>query len=188
MSAVACVLLAVMFMSAPDESVDVQAAAMISADADRAGVSGVVQEGPAAAERKGAVVTSVSSDFDRRKGVVLFEGDVVVRYGDDYTMCSDRLFMFLTKSNELARVVALGNVSITNETRVGTCEMATYRRRKQEIEMFWNGRDVPARLVERGDDASELEGTRIKFWLDTEQVEVENSSVDVKEEGKEKVL
>lgn len=174
--------LAVMLLTDPSEVIDASAAA-ISEDADRVEISGVHKE-----ERKSAHITSKTSDFDRKEGVVMFEGDVVVRYSDDYTMCSDRLYMFLSGSNELARVVAVGNVSITNDTRIGSCSLATYRRKKHEIEMFGDGGAVLAHLIERGEDASELTGTRIKFWLDSEQVEVDNSNIKVKEEGKSGLL
>ena len=175
-------LLAVMLLLDPTEAIDEAAAAAVSEDADR------VEIRRADAEVKSASIRSRTSDFDRKEGVVMFEGDVVVRYSENYTMCSDRLYMFLSKSNELSRVVALGNVSITNETRTGTCAMATYRRRKSEIEMFGDGKSVPARLTERGDDASEIEGERIRFWLDAEQVEVENSSIQMEKKGDAKVL
>ena len=46
----------------------------------------------------------------------------------------------------------------------------------------------PAHLVEQGEDASELEGSRIKFWLDSEQVEVENSKIRVETGGKAAIL
>ena len=175
-------LLAVMLLLDPTEAIDEAAAAAVSEDADR------VEIRRADAEVKSASIRSRTSDFDRKEGVVMFEGDVVVRYSENYTMCSDRLYMFLSKSNELSRVVALGNVSITNETRTGTCAMATYRRRKSEIEMFGDGKSVPARLTERGDDASEIEGERIRLWLDAEQVEVENSSIQMEKKGDAKVL
>jgi len=126
-----------------------------------------------------ARITSRTSDFDREEGVALFEGDVYVRYSDDSTMSADRLFMFLANSNELGRVVAIGNVVISNETRVGACAMATYRRKKGEIEMYGDAKEPLVRLVERGGDASELKGTRIKFWIDSEQVEVDNSQIRI---------
>ena len=113
----------------------------------------------------------------------MFEGDVVVRYSDSYVMCADQLYMFLSGSNELSRVVAVGNVSITNETRVGTCALATYRRKRSEIEMFGDKKGARARLVESGEEASALDGSRIKFWLDSEQVEVSDPTISVKQEG-----
>lgn len=135
-----------------------------------------------------ARITSRKSDFDREANVVMFEGDVVARYSSDYTMCADRLYMFLAGTNELSRVVALGNVSITNATRSGDCAMATYRRKKGEVEMFGRGTNVLARLNERGKNASQLEGTRIRFWLDTEQVEVDNPRISAEAQGEMEFL
>jgi len=169
-------LLAVMLLADPSDIID--AAAAMSEDADRVEIAGQKKESP-----KSARITSRTSDFDRNEGVIMFEGDVFVRYSNDSTMAADRLFMFLSGSNDLARVVALGHVVISNETRLGTCALATYRRKKGEIEMFGDGKGTLARLVESGQDASELEGSRIKFWLDAEQVEVDRSQIGVRSGG-----
>ena len=177
-------ILAVMLLTDPEETVDAVAAAARSADADRVELAGR----PERTEVTSARITSRASDFDRKEGVVMFEGDVAVRYSNDAVMCADRLYMFLAGSNELSRVVALGNVSITNETRTGTCAMARYWRKRGEIEMFGDGRGVLARLVEGGTGAGALEGTRIRFWLDSEQVEVENSQISSEQEGGMKLL
>lgn len=136
-----------------------------------------------------ARIRSASSDFDRKAGVVLYEGDVFVEYGRDYTLNADRVFAFLAASNRLARIVADGHVVISKGTRVGTCALATYRKAKGEIEMFGDGKaGTKAVLVERGDRASELAGDRIRFWLDAEQVEVSNAALATEHDGKEKVL
>ena len=137
---------------------------------------------------KSARITSRSSDFDRQEGVVLFEGDVAVRYSDGYEMFADQMYMFLSKSNELSRVVALGDVVISNGLRTGSCALATYRRKKNEIEMFGDGTNILARLEDRGEHASELKGSRIRFWLDSEQVEVENSQIGAERREGEKLL
>ena len=176
MIAVFSAILAVMLLTEPDEVIDAAAAAAISEDANRVELAGQKE---AAAKIESARITSRSADLDRKEGVVMFEGDVVVRYSNDCMMCADRLYMFLSGSNELSRVVALGNVSITNDTRTGTCTMATFRRKRSEIEMFGDGKTVLAHLAERGEDASELDGARIKFWLDSEQVEVDDSRIGV---------
>lgn len=132
-----------------------------------------------------ARIRSVSSDFDRKAGVILFDGNVVVEYGNDYTLCADRVFAFLSASNRLARIVADGSVVISNETRVGTCALATYRKKKGEIEMFGKRGGAKARLVERqGDRPSDVEGDRIRFWLESETVEVSNSSISTVHDGK----
>ena len=147
-----------------------------------------VPEGKRTTEVTSARVTSRMADFDRLEGVVMFEGDVIVRYSEDYTMCSDRLYVFVAGTNQLSRVVALGNVSITNATRSGDCAMATYRRKKGVVEMFGNGTNALARLNESGENATQLEGTRIRFWLDAEQVEVDNPRISAESQGGMKFL
>lgn len=176
-------LLGVMLLLDPREILDAEAAA-VSRDADHAEFAFRAKaSGPS---RKSARIRSVSSDFDRKAGVILFDGNVVVEYESDYTLCADRVFAFLASSNRLSRIVAVGDVVISNGTRVGTCALATYRKAKGEIEMFGE-KGTRAHLVERGENASELAGDRIRFWLDSEQAEVENSALsaehDVKEGG-----
>lgn len=178
-------LLAVMWLTTPDQFIDRAAAEAVSRDADRVDTAGRV---PVADAVKSARITSRSTDFDRAEGVVMFEGDVVVRYSEDFLMCADKLYMFAAGSNELSRVVAVGNVSITNDLRVGTCGLAIYRRKKGEIEMFGDGEERLAQLAEFGEANSTVAGTRIKFRLDAEQVEVENSQISSDQKGGVKVL
>lgn len=132
-------------------------------------------------------IRSVSCDFDRKAGVVLFEGDASVVYEGDYTLNADRVFAFLTPSNRLSRIVADGNVVISNGLRTGTCAYATYRQAKGEVEMFGDSTTgMRASLVERGTQTNELEGDRIRFWLDSEQVEVSNSRITAEHGGLER--
>ena len=180
MIAILPTILAVALLLEPDEVVDAAAAASISEDANRVEIAGQAGQKN---EIKSARITSRTADLDRQEGVVMFEGDVTVRYSNDCTMCADRLYVFLAGTNALNRIVALGNVSITNDVRTGTCAMATFRRKRSEIEMFGDGKATFARLVDHGDDAGALEGTRIRFWLDTEQVEVENSRISSEQKG-----
>lgn len=152
-------------------------------NADTAGLSERLKtsEGP-----KSAHITSRRCDIDRDAGVIMFEDKVKAVYSDEYVMCSDRIFMFTTGTNELSRVVAVGDVSITNDTKVGTCEMAVYRRKKGVIEMFSGGSNSVARLVDTGKNASVLEGSRIKFWIASEQVEVDRSQITVETKNADK--
>ncbi len=179
-------LMSVMLLTDPGEDFDAVAAEAISKDADRVEISpgkDSPQQVPTKKrEIKEAHVTGRSCDYDRYEGVVMFEGDVVVRYDKDYSMCSDRLYMFMKGSNAVSRVVALGNVSITNDTRIGKCAMAIYRRGKGEVEMFADEKKgVRAQLKDTGRDQSEIIGARIRFWLDSEQVEIGDSDIRMKE-------
>ena len=123
-------------------------------------------------------ITSKSADYDREAGMAMFDGDVRVEHAGEYTMNADSVYAVMASSNELRRVVAVGGVTITNAARVGTCAMAKYSRAGRMIEMFGDGKGARARLVDAGGGRhDELEGDRIRFWLDAEQVEVENSTI-----------
>ena len=128
-------------------------------------------------------IRSDSADYDRNAGVAVFEGHVRIEHAGEYTMNADKLYALMSASNELGRVVAVGNVTITNNARIGTCGIATYRRAKREIEMVGDGNGASARLVDGGDHPGELEGSRIRFWLDAEQVEVEDVRITTGQRG-----
>jgi len=176
------ILLGVMLLDGPDVSVDAKAAALVAADAD----AGMKPSRPMVDGEKCATITSVRSDFDRKSKVVMFEDDVCVTYATDYVMHADRLFVFLGGSNELSRIVAIGNVAITNDTRVGNCSMAKFWKRTSEIEMFGDGDGSLARMAD--ESGNDVAGTQIRFWLDSEQVDVRNADISVKKEEGGKVL
>ena len=167
------------FFSAPESYVKVFAGAAIESDDLKFGQA---KEKDKAKEQKGRI-EGRSSDFDIGSGVVMFEGDVVGR-SDDFTICAEKFYAFLVGTNELSRIVTVGDVSITNGARVGTCAMATYRRAKGEIEMFGDGKaNRLACLKETAASMRMLEGTRIRFWVESEQVEVENSRITAEGRG-----
>lgn len=175
----AMALLGVMFLTDADEQADAALKARLAEQAD----SGMAE---AEAAHKSARITSRTADFDREAGVMMFEGDVFVRYADAYDLRADRIFVFMSGTNALSRIVASGNISITNETRSGACDLAVFRNRSRELTLFGEGEDRLAKLVD-GKTGDALEGSRIRFWLDSEQVEVTNSriSADVSGGGRE---
>ena len=95
---------------------------------------------------------------------------------------ADRVFVFLDGTNSIRRIVAHGNVSLTNGTRFGSCDRVSYRKDDGKIEMFGSaGRR--ARLVDGGSRQSELEGGRIALWMDSEQVEVADAEITIRGSG-----
>lgn len=139
-------------------------------------------------------VTSDRSSYLRKEGVIAFEGNVAV---DDieFKMHADVVNLFLGGTNELKRVVAVGNVAVTNGFRYGSCAKATYNRALSRIIMYGDEKaGITAKLVDNGKRKSQVEGRKITFWVDTEQVEVDGSviSVDVgkgdAKEGAKKLL
>ena len=125
----------------------------------------------------GAEIAARRTDLDRGAGVVLFEGDVRVS-DPEYSLGADRLFVFLDGTNALKRIVADGNVTLTNGTRSGSCARAAYQKSAGRVTMYGDG-PRRARLVEDSHRRDELEGRRITFWLDSEQVEVDGATLTV---------
>ncbi|MBO5940973.1 MAG: hypothetical protein J6R18_07255 [Kiritimatiellae bacterium] len=122
--------------------------------------------------QRDAVITADRTDYDRKEGVVLFDRSVHVD-DEQYQMHTDRLFLFLDGTNELKRLVAIGNVAITNENRRAYCARATFNKKLGRIVMY-SSDEITATLQEEGKKGSEVKGEKITFWIDSEQVEVEN--------------
>ena len=103
---------------------------------------------------------------------MLFDRNVYVD-DEQYQMHTDRLFLFLDGTNDLKRLVAIGNVAITNENRRAYCARATFNKKLGRIVMY-SSDEITASLREEGKKGSEVKGEKITFWIDSEQVEVEN--------------
>lgn len=134
---------------------------------------------------QGKVLRAVRADYDRDSGVAMFDGGVVLsgeEKGRPFELSAGSAFAFLDGTNSLRRIVALGGVVVSSESRSGRCESAVYTRRDSRVVMH-GAQDAPARLVDGGDRRREIEGSRITFWIDAEQVEVENSSITVDTKG-----
>ncbi len=124
-----------------------------------------------------AVITAERTDYDRKEGIILFDRNVYVD-DEQYQLHADRIFLFLDGTNDLKRLVALGNVAITNEEKNASCARAVYTRSTSKIVMY--GADGnPASLFQGGKKGSTVRGERITFWLNSEQVEIEKPVVTV---------
>lgn len=131
-------------------------------------------------------LTSVRADYDHRNGVAMFDGDVLLKgkeKGRAYEFETDRAFAFISGTNDLRRVVALGNVRVKSDGRSGACARAVYLKSRSKITMYGDGPGAPARLVDTSRRRNEVEGSRITFWLDGEQVEVVDSRISVDTKG-----
>lgn len=130
----------------------------------------------AAPDGTDAKIVSVRSDYDRREGLLMLERDVKIVNGG-YSLSGDELYVFTSGTNELKRIVANGNVRVQNGERKGACAKALYVKSDNRVTMFGDGEGSPARLKDEGKNKAEVEGRKITFWLDTEQVEVEGSTI-----------
>jgi lipopolysaccharide assembly outer membrane protein LptD (OstA) len=62
--------------------------------------------------KRPARITSRSTYYDRKDGVAVFSGSVYVD-DEQYQMYADKAYVFTVGTNELHRIVAIGNVALT---------------------------------------------------------------------------
>lgn len=118
------------------------------------------------APQRETVITSDKIDFDNREGVILFDDHVLV---DDpqFSMRSDRLLVFLEGTNDVSQVMAIGNVTFSNEMRSATCAKAVYTRKDGQVVMTGD-----VRMKTEGETTGEVRGKKVVIWVDDERVEV----------------
>lgn len=181
MTLLTSLLLAVTLLPPADRSApsptDAAARAAFAAEADE----GVAKTAPKTEDKpKELRIRSIRSDFDRLEGVALFEGQAIAEYASDFTLTADRIFAFLISSNRLQRIVATGHVTITNETRTGGATMATFTKDVSVVNLYGDQKN-PAWLT---DKPNSVAGERIRFKIDSEQVEVIRPVFRVENAGK----
>ena len=134
----------------------------------------------------GKELKSVRADYDNQNGVAMFEGNVILRGREgknDYVLKTDQAFAFLSGTNDLRRVVAIGNVRVKSGSRVGRCDRAVYTKGDAKIVMYGEDGGSSAMLADVSKQRSRVDGSRITFWIDTEQVEVIDTKITVDSDG-----
>ena len=124
-----------------------------------------------------AKITSATMSYDRKEGILFFDRNVFVD-DEQYQMHADRVYVFLNGTNDVKRLVALGNVALTNEFRSATCDKAVYMKAASKVILYAPEGGV-ATLKDESQKGGTISGSRITFWLDSEQVEVQNSDITV---------
>ncbi len=69
-------------------------------------------------------------------------------------------------------------MAITNEEKTAYCARATYSKATGKIVMYSND-EIKAKLCEGGKKGSTVVGERITFWINSEQVEVDNPVISM---------
>ena len=131
----------------------------------------------AADTNKIAHIKSDTTFYDRKEGIMVFTGHVRVE-DDDYQLYSDRAYVFLEGTNQLKRIVATGKVALTNNLRSASGDKVTYRHDTGLVVLYGKAERL-AEVKDRKEDGTEqiVRGTKIKFWVNQEQVEVENADI-----------
>ena len=129
-----------------------------------------------AAAQGPAKITSASTYYDRKEGFAYFSGKVFVDDGR-YQLHADRAYVFMEGTNELKRIVAIGNVALTNENRRAYGAKASYYREPGMV-VLYAGEDAPAEVREEHPEGPRVvKGKKIKFWIGSEQVEVVEAEI-----------
>ena len=127
----------------------------------------------------------ISSDrtyYDRKEGFACFTGKVSVE-DPEYQLHADRAFVYMGGTNDLKRIVALGNVAITNGTKRAYGAKATYQR-ENGVVILRAGEGGSAEVRETDSDGDRVvRGKTIKFWTGSRQVEVLEAEISAPSGG-----
>ena len=113
-----------------------------------------------------SAITADKIEFDNKEGVILFDQNVLVS-DPQFVMRSDRLIVFLEGTNDVNQIMAIGNVSLTNENRSARCDKAVYTRKEGQIVMSGE-----VELRQGGDKSGAVFGKKMAIWLNEERMEI----------------
>ena len=129
-----------------------------------------------------ATITSRSTYYDRKDGFAVFSGSVHVD-DEQYQMHADKAYVFFEGTNQLKRIVATGGVALTNGTRRAYGGKASYYR-KSGMVVLYSSDNAPAEVRDEAEDRNQtVKGSKIKFWIDAEQVEVLDAQISAPAAG-----
>lgn len=123
-------------------------------------------------------ITSDMTHYDRKEGLAVFTGHVFVN-DEQYQLHADKAYVFMTAANALKRIVAVGHVAMTNEFKYAYGAKASYYKDSGMV-VLYGGDGVNAEVVDAtkgADQKQTLRGSKIKFWVDSEQVEVLDATI-----------
>jgi lipopolysaccharide transport protein LptA len=129
-----------------------------------------------------ARITSATTYYDRKEGVIFFDRNVYVD-DEQYQLHADRAYVFTEGTNDLRRIVAMGHVAMTNETRRAYGTKASYYRKEGMVVLYGDAaRPAEVRDESKVEDQV-VKGSKIKFWIDSEQVEVLDADISAPVSG-----
>lgn len=129
-----------------------------------------------------ARITSDTTYYDRKEGIAVFKGHVHVD-DKDYQMHSGRAFVYMTETNTLSRIVAIGSVALTNELKRAYGDKVTYFRDRGLV-ILTGGEGKPAIVREELPEGPRtVHGRKIRFWINQEQVEVVEADIVTPKKG-----
>ena len=143
-----------------------------------------VAEVPAKTNRV-AKITAASTYYDSKEGVAYFAGNVSVD-DQEYQLHADRAYVFMDKTgtNDLKRIVAIGNVALTNDTKRAYGGKASYYHEAGMVVLYAPEEGGACEVRdEKTDPPQSVQGSKIKFWIGSEQIQVEKAVIKASVSG-----
>ena len=129
-----------------------------------------------------ARVTADRAYYDHGEGYAYFSGRVFVDDAE-HPLHAWRAYACMDGTTDLKRIVALGNVAVTNETKRAYGGKASYYR-KSGMVVLEASEDAPAEVRDEAREGAQVvRGKKIKFWTKTQQVEVQDAWIPVQRSG-----
>ena len=129
-----------------------------------------------------ARITSATTYYDRKEGVIFFDRNVYVD-DEQYQLHADRAYVFTEGTNDLRRIVAMGHVAMTNEARRAYGTKASYYRKEGMVVLYGDAKRPAEVRDESKVEDQVVKGSKIKFWIDSEQVEVLDADISAPVSG-----
>lgn len=111
-------------------------------------------------------VTSDKMEADKNASVVVFRGNVVAV--EDFTLCSDELYVYYDDNKEIKDIVANGNVRIFQQDKTATAGKAAYDRKNRSIVLTEDPQVVQC--------ADTVKGDKITVFMDEDRAMVESGT------------
>ena len=129
-----------------------------------------------------ARITSGSAYYDHKEGYAYFSDRVAVDDAE-YQLHADRAYVFMDGTNALERVVAIGRVAMTNGTKRAYGDKASYYRQSGMVVLTASEKEPAEVRDEAKGGAQIVRGKKIKFWIGTRQVEVQEAWISAPTSG-----
>ena len=113
--------------TAPEAVANVAPEAIAEEKAEEATTNKAVRAAPPKRKPSPAHITSTKAYYDRKEGYAVLTGNVHVD-SEEYQMHAQKAYVFFEGTNELKRIVATGDVAITNDTKRAYGAKASYYR------------------------------------------------------------
>ena len=171
----------------PAPTVATNAAAQVATNTPAIAVANVTTQAVArvAAPKRNTRPPRISSNkvyYDRKEGYAVFTGKVHVD-SEDYQLHANKAYVFFEGTNELKRIVAMGGVAMTNETKRAYGTKASYYRSTGMVVLYGDDKTAAEVRDESKEDDQVVKGSKIKFWTMSEQVEVVDARISAPVSG-----